>query len=226
MISVLLPTYNERENIKNAIANLKSVLKDIGQEYEIIVIDAGSADTTQKISEESGARVVVQKNPGYGAALKEGFLQVRGDYIITMDTDLSHDPLFIKDMWLRKDRADLIIASRYLPGGKSDAACYRKALSLILNKVFSFALSLPFKDLSSGFRMYRKTIIQGINCAADGFDFLLEILIRIYDNGGKIEEIPFHYFARKEGKSHVKLLKFAKAYFFTLLKMWKYRRLK
>jgi len=221
MITVLIPTYNEGKNIRNLIKKIKVVLGDIKERYEVIVADAGSSDATQKIATELGAKVIVQRKPGYGVALKEGFQQSKGDYIITLDADFSHDPLFIKEMWLKKDSADLIIASRYVVGGKSDASIDRKILSIILNKIFSFTLSLPVKDLSSGFRMYKKEIIRGLNCKADGYNFLIELLIRIWSRGYKIEEVPMHYLARKKGRSHVKLFAFGVSYCITLFKMWR-----
>lgn len=223
MITVLIPTFNEGANIGKLIPKIRSVLEGIGRDYELIVVDGGSTDNTQEVATSLGAKVLLQAKPGYGVALKEGFQAARGDYIITMDADFSHDPDFIKEMWLKRETADLIIASRYCPGGKSDASWDRRILSRVLNQFISFALSLPIKDFSSGFRMYKKSIVQSLNCTTDDYSFLEEILIRICGNGYKIEEIPFHYLTRKIGKSHIKLFKFGVSLISTLFKMWSLR---
>jgi ubiquinone/menaquinone biosynthesis C-methylase UbiE len=116
-----------------------------------------------------------------------------------------------------------VIASRYVPGGKADMGGIRRLLSHILNITYGRVLSLAVKDLSSGFRLYRRNVLQGIPLHSRDFDVLQEILIRIQSEGWRVQEVPFHYMSRGSGKSHARLLKFGWAYLKTLLRMWQLR---
>ncbi len=223
-ISVIIPTFNEEANIGRLLSGINKTLQDENYSYEIIVVDVGSTDRTGEIARKEGAKVLVQKLPGYGGALKEGFDNARGEWFITMDADLSHNPVFIKEMLLNKDNAEVVIASRYVKGGSATIGTFRKILSIILNRVFTVILSLPYKDISSGFRMYHRKAIENIIITARNFDVLEEILIRIHSSGGKIIEIPFHYEIRESGKSHAKLIEFGISYMKTLYKMWRLKK--
>jgi SAM-dependent methyltransferase len=92
-----------------------------------------------------------------------------------------------------------------------------------LNRTFSRVLSLPLRDLSSGFRIYRRDVLTGLKLQARDFDVLEEILIRIHAEGWRIQEVPFHYMARSSGRSHVRLFKFGWAFLKTLVRMWRLR---
>lgn len=222
-ISVLIPVLNEGQNLKILLSLIKLKLNLLTSAYEIIVIDGGSRDNTQKICDEFGVKVIMQSKPGFGTALQEGFEFAKGNFIITMDADLSHEPEFIERMWTNRLHADVIIASRYIEGGFSRMSLFRYILSKILNRVFSFLLSLGIKDLSSNFRLYRKAALDSIQINGRGFDILEEILVKIYCKGWKIIEVPFDYKPRRYGKSHLRLMRVWKDYLKTLFKMWQLR---
>lgn len=222
-LSILIPALNEAENLRALLPELQRHLDTLGVKREILIVDGGSRDGTVECARSYGARVVEQKEPGYGRALREGFAHAKGRYVVTMDADFSHRPVFIEDFWRHREEADLLIASRYVPGGSSKTGLFRKALSIILNRVYTRLLDLPFEDISSGFRMYRRAILQGINLEARDFDVLEEVLIKAYGLGFKIKELPFQYLPRDRGRSHVKLFKFAWSYLKTLFRMWQLR---
>ena len=224
-ISTIIPTLNEEENIKELLQYVKNILSNqtTKDNYEIIVVDGGSKDNTQSKALKYGAIVIQQKTPGYGGALKEGFNRAKGDIIITMDADFSHDPKFIESLLSHQHEAELIIASRYIDGGQANMPLFRKILSIVLNKVFTTILELPYKDISSGFRLYNKKILREINLISQNYEILEEIIIKIHANAWSIVETPFHYHPRKSGKSHVKLFRFAISYLKTLFKMWQIR---
>ena len=140
-----------------------------------------------------------------------------------MDADLSHRPSFITEMWNSRTKAHVLIASRYVPHGHAEMTLFRRVLSKVLNYTYARILSLPFKDLSSGFRMYRSDVLGTFTLRARDFDALEEILIRVYAEGWNILELPFHYMTRGTGRSHAKLLKFGWAYLKTLGRMWRLR---
>jgi dolichol-phosphate mannosyltransferase len=202
---------------------LRGQLNGLNLRSEIIVVDAGSHDGTREAAERWGARVVVQGRPGYGGALMEGLASTTAPYAVTMDADLSHRPVFIEEFWKRRHEADLLIASRYVPGGRADMSPLRRFLSHVLNRTYRRVLSLPVRDLSSGFRMYRRDLLAGLAVRARDFDVLEEILIRVHADGRRILEVPFHYMVRGAGRSHARLIKFGWALFKTLVRMWRLR---
>lgn len=222
-IAVVIPAWNERENLDLLLPALKEVLDELGLVSEIVIADAGSADGTREAAERRGARVVVQQERGYGGALLAGFAATTAPYIVTMDADLSHRPVFLFDFWKYRDRAEVLIASRYVEGGRADMGKGRRVLSHILNRTYGTMLSMPLRDLSSGFRMYRREALEGIKLLSRDFDVLEEILVRVHAEGWRIREVPFSYMARGSGNSHARLFKFAIAYLKTLSRMWSLR---
>src|SRR5262249_61786392 len=100
-----------------------------------------------------------------------------------MDADLSHQPTFIEDMWRERDNAEVIVASRYVPGGSADMPLGRYLLSRFLNMFFCRGLGLEIHDLSSGYRLYRKSAVDGQGFRARDFDILQEILVRAHAEG-------------------------------------------
>ena len=222
-MAVVIPAWNEKENLDLLLPALKEVLVGMGVTAEIVVIDGGSRDGTREAAEKRGARVILQTEPGYGGALRAGFAATTASYIVTMDADLSHRPVFLEEFWRRRDEAEVLIASRYVAGGRADMGWFRRLLSHILNKTYSRVLSLSIRDLSSGFRMYRREVFAGLSPSAQDFDILEEILIRVHAEGWRILEVPFQYMARGSGRSHAKLFKFGLALLKTLVRMWRLR---
>jgi glycosyltransferase involved in cell wall biosynthesis len=221
-ISVVIPVLNEQENLELLLPSLRQVIGELGLAAEILVVDGGSTDESRRVAEQQGARVIQQEG-GFGSALLAGFAASTAPFVVTMDADLSHQPLFLKDLWRRRGEAELVIASRYVEGGKADMGSVRRLLSHVLNRTYSRVLGLRLRDLSSGFRMYRRNSLASLDLQARDFDVQEEILVKLYVQGCRIKEIPFHYRVRKSGKSHVKLLRFGWAFSRTLFRM---RRLK
>jgi dolichol-phosphate mannosyltransferase len=222
-LSVVIPALNEAENLRMLLPLIQQIVAELGIKAEITVVDGGSADDTEAVVEALNARLVRQTERGYGGALLAGFAAAGAPYVATMDADLSHPPIFLKDFWRERSTADVLIASRYVAGGQADMALGRRILSAILNRTYAVLLGLKLKDLSSGFRMYDRKQIEKLDLRARDFDVLEEILVKIHLNGGRIKEVPFHYRVRQSGKSHAKLMKFGWAYSKTLLRMCRLR---
>lgn len=223
-LSIVIPVLNEGANLQELLPALHDVAKQIAVDHEIVLVDGGSADNTWQVGQDGGASVIRQQGQGYGVALRDGFAAAHGEYILTLDGDMSHRPDFIPAMWKKRDKAELVIASRYAPGGSSDMTRLRWFLSRTLNKFFTIGLSLPFHDISSGFRLYRASLLADLNLVSADFDVQEEILIKAYSRGTTIIEVPFHYSQRKSGDSHVNLLKFGVSYLKTFSRMWRLRR--
>ena len=222
-LSIIIPTLNERDNLAELVPELHRSIPSTVTEYEILIVDGNSDDGTPQLTSHLEAKVIYQLKPGYGGALEAGFAHAKGEYILTLDADLSHPPSFVPTMWKARQEAEIVIASRYAQGGSASMPWTRRLLSRILNSVFIHGLSLPVSDISSGFRLYNSSVLHSISLSSSHFDVLEEILIRCHADGWRIAEVPFQYQPRRSGRSHAKLLQLGWAFLKTFVRMWKLR---
>ncbi len=223
-ISVVLPVMNERENVRELLPRLKAILGREKLSYEILVIDGNSTDGTREIAESLGATVLPERTRGYAGALTTGLAEARGEYILTLDADMSHEPDFVAKMWRARTRADIVIASRYARGGVAYTGFFRKKLSDFLNFALRRTLSMPIGDLSSGFRLYRREAVQqDFGLESQNFEIQEEILVKAYARGFSVTEVPFVYFPRGSGRSHARVFRFGIDLFKSAIKLWKIR---
>jgi dolichol-phosphate mannosyltransferase len=215
-LTVVIPALDEARNLELLLPALSAVFEEMDLTVETVVVDGGSRDDTAAIAAALGARVIAQRERGYGGALLAGFDAATAPWVMTLDADLSHRPTFIHDLWGARGSADLIIASRYVSGGASRTSLSRRILSRILNRAYSWALSVPVRDMSSGFRLYRRHVLESLSLISRDFDVLPEILTRLFVDRRRIIEVPFQYESRRAGRSHVRLARFACSYLKTL----------
>ena len=185
-LSIIIPAKDEAGNLARLLPELAAVLADLSIEYEILVVSNAEDVNTRVDASDSRARTLKQAEPGYGGALLTGFAAARGSFILTMDADLSHRPSVVRDLWEQRATAEVIVASRYVSGGSAEMPILRLMLSQILNRFFALGLSLPVRDLSSGFRLYRADLIRTSPFGARDFDLLQEMLVRLYCDGWRI----------------------------------------
>ncbi len=222
-LAVVVPAVDEGDNLARLLPALAEVLAELDVPAEVVVVDGGSRDDTADVAARYGARVVQQRERGYGGALAAGFAATAARHVVTMDADLSHRPAFLADLWRRRGDADVLIASRYVARGGAHMGWVRGLASCALNRAFAHVLGLPQRDLSSGFRMYRREVLDHVVFTARDFDALEEILIRAVNSGFRVVEVPFVYLPRRHGHSHVRPLRFAWAFASTLLRLWRMR---
>jgi dolichol-phosphate mannosyltransferase len=222
-ISVILPVVNERDNLLILLPRIKATLEREKLSYEIVVVDGNSIDGTREAAAGLGARVVAERRRGYAGALETGFAEAAGDYVLTLDADLSHDPDFITKMWRARDRGNIVIASRYVRGGVTYTSFIRNWTSFALNLVLGRMLSVPVRDMSSGFRLYRRDALEGLTLDSKNFEVQEEVLVRAYARGFSVVEVPFVYFPRGSGRSHAKLFSFGIDIGRSALRLWKLR---
>ena len=192
-LSVVVPVWNGEHSLGRLLPRLRSVLESIGVQTEIVVVlppDEPVADLVERF----GARVEEFKGGGYGQALNAGLAAARGRWVVTMDADFSHHPEFVRTLWLRRREADVLIASRYVPGAYAKMPVSRRVASRTLNRLYRTSLALPYQDLSSGFRMYARDVVDDIGPVnAEGLDSLQEILVKAFSQGWKTVEVPLFY---------------------------------
>ena len=222
-ISVILPVVNERDNLLILLPRIQTSLEREKLSYEIIVVDGNSIDGTREAAADLGARVVRERRPGFAGALETGFAEAAGDYVLTLDADLSHDPDFIGKLWVARHRGDIVVASRYARGGVVYTSFIRRWTSFLLNLVLGRMLSIPVRDMSSGFRLYRSDALRELKLVSTNLEVQEEILVRAYARGFSVVEVPFVYFPRATGTSHTRLIRFGLDILYSSLKLWKVR---
>lgn len=208
---VVLPTYNEAENIGPFLRALREAAPDT----DVLVVDDNSPDGTGRIAEEVGAEVggvEVLHRPGkngLGSAYREGFARVLGadyDVVVSMDADFSHDPAQIPEFLAAIDNgADLVIGSRYVTGGgTTDWPVHRQLLSKWGNAYTRSILGVGARDCTSGYRAYRSSALASIeptSTTAEGYAFLTELVRRLTTAGAVVVEEPIIFRDRTRGKS-------------------------
>ncbi len=212
--SVIVPTYNEKENIATLIEQLLALPVDL----EVIVVDDNSPDGTGEIvdalAEQHPGRVHClhrEGKLGLGTAYVAGFqyaLEAGQELIVTMDADFSHPPGAIPRM-VEKIAAgyDLVIGSRYVPGGATlDCTLLRKLLSWGANAFARTALGLQAHDATAGFRCYRREVFKSIaldRIFSSGYSFLIEMLYKVQRQGWRVGEAPITFQNRQQGASKI-----------------------
>ncbi len=206
--SIIIPTYNEADNILRLI---KDILSYISQSNtEILVVDDNSPDKTGSIvesyaSNNKNIRILYRsKKEGLSKAILHGINEARGNKIIVMDADFSHPPSVIPIILNELNNNDLVIASRYIKGGKIlNWPFKRRFLSKSAKNIAKYILSINIKDPLSGFFGFKKGIIDNIEFDALGYKLLLEIIVKC--NNIKIKEIPYTFINRRMGESKLSI---------------------
>ena len=212
---VVIPTYNEAENIHRVLRAVRSALPDAG----ILIVDDGSPDGTADLAEQVGAELgsidVLRRSAksGLGSAYRAGFawgLQRGWDAFVEMDADLQHDPQALPSLVAPiADGVDLVVGSRYVPGGSIPKwSWYRKLLSQGGNIYAAALLGLGIKDSTSGFRVYSARVLGAIDLGvvrAEGYGFQIEMVRQVLDHGGRVVEVPIRFVDRVEGESKMSM---------------------
>jgi len=214
--SIVVPAYNEEETIGDLINVILDESKGWKEEWELIIVDDGSTDRTNEIIMRSkgkfkGMLITHNVNKGLGKALDTGFKAATGDYIVTMDADLTHEPKMIPVLVnaARDNEAQLVIASRYAKGGgMKDVPGWRVIISKIANGVFNFFFGI--KDASAGFKCYDKSIVKEMTVESRDFSCQIEIVLKLLHIRPRIKvvEVPYILSTRRKGQSKFKLSMF------------------
>ncbi|MFH1968377.1 MAG: glycosyltransferase [bacterium] len=163
-LSVILPSYQESNNLAVILPKIKEELLKLNINYEIIVVDTLLAmDETEKICKDNEVLYLNRESGNsYGDAIKTGIKKAVGGFVIFMDADDSHSPEFITELYEHRNEADVIIASRYIDGGNTENSRILILMSLIVNVLYSLVLNLKCKDVSNSFKLYKGEQLKGL----------------------------------------------------------------
>jgi dolichol-phosphate mannosyltransferase len=222
---IVIPTYNERENIANLV---EDVLRCV-PETDLLIIDDHSPDGTGQVVDELAARIpqvkVVHRagKLGLGTAYVLGFhyaIEQEYDLVFEMDADYSHDPRYLPRFLEAIEGADLVIGSRYIPGGGTpNWSALRRFISGGGNIFARMMLGIPVRDCTSGYRCYRTEALRTLNLAAvraQGYAFQVELAFNFWKSGYRVREVPIIFVDRRVGKSKMSRRIFAEAFVWVL----------
>jgi len=215
-ITIILPTYNEAENLPKLVSALLSLSLDLS----VLVVDDHSPDGSGRIADELSRQYVDKVDVlhragklGLRSAYIEGFrkaFELNADVVVQMDADFSHDPAVLMEMAQQIESCDVVIGSRYVKGGSLDARwpAWRKLLSAFGNFYARTILNFPLRDVTTGYRMWRREALLRMpldRIRSSGYIFLVEMAYIAYLMGYKITEVPIHFADRRLGKSKMSL---------------------
>jgi len=213
-ILVVIPTYNERQNLTNLVPQVLALRPDL----EILVVDDNSPDGTGDVAAglgESTGRVHLLRRPGklgLGSAYVDGFrwalANTEAEFIFEMDADFSHDPQFLPEMIrvAEEEGADLVVGSRYLGGGANvvNWPISRLILSYSANVYARIVTGMSLSDSTGGYKCFRRRVLEAIDLdriRSDGYGFQIEMNFHSWKNGFTIREVPIVFVDRHSGSS-------------------------
>jgi dolichol-phosphate mannosyltransferase len=227
-LSVILPTFNERESINSLVAEIVSHLSPTGKSFEILVVDDDSPDGTwEEVSRQwvgdSRVRPLLRKNEkGLATAILHGIRHAAGDKIIVMDTDFNHPPRLIPLLVAITDYFSVASGSRYVIGGGMETSRFRYIGSKLFNKFVHYVLKMQTTDNLSGYFCFRKEVLEGIPLEKIFFgygDFYIRFLYVMQRRGHPIIEVPVVYKDRMGGLSKTDLKSELFKYFRSVMKI-------
>ena len=200
VLTVVMPTLNEEEGIRDCIKRIKSAVRELEIPTEVIVSDS-SSDRTPQIAREEGAIVVHPDGRGYGYAYRYAFQYARGDYIAIGDADTTYDFKELPKLYtlLHEENADMALGSRLNGEIKPGAmpALHRYVGNPLLTRFLNGFYKAGVSDAHSGFRLIKRDALEGMNLRSDGMEFASEMIMEASTKGLRIEEVPITYHERK-----------------------------
>jgi dolichol-phosphate mannosyltransferase len=222
LISIIVPVFNEADNLRELLPALSRSLEALGLRYEVIVVDDGSTDQTGEIVRQLAwpqlRLIQLRRNSGQTAALMAGIRFSKGDILITMDGDFQNDPADIPKLLAKLDEGyDLVSGWRQQ---RKDAALQRNLPSSLANRLISAVSGIYLHDYGCTLKAYRRQALQGVQLYGEMHRF---IPIYAYWNGARVTEIPVKHHERRHGVSHYSLIRIPKVLFDLLVVVFLHR---
>ena len=213
-VSIVLATFNERENILDTIA---SIFENLGDSTEVIVVDDDSPDQTWHLAQElANPKVKVIRRVGtrgLASAFNRGILETRGQIVGWMDADMCMPPNMLPGMIALLERYDVVVGSRYAPGGEDDRTPLRVLASRLINGLATLVLGYGIRDYDSGFVVLRRSVFDRVSLIPTGYGaYFMEFLYTCRRKGLTVHEVPYTFRDRQKGisKSAPSLWRFAR----------------
>ncbi len=204
-ISVVIPVFNEEVTVGNVVTRTRKTLEKIGVSYEILVVDDGSVDKSANIAQELKAHVLRKTHKGKGFALRSGFNRARGELVVTLDADGSHQPEEIPLVlqYLRENKADFVIGSRFFDSeaNKTKIPKINRAGNKMFNDLIGYLTGVQISDSQSGFRAIRSSLIKRMRLNSHGYEVESEMLVKALRMGARVAETPISFVQRTVGSS-------------------------
>ncbi len=212
-VSVVIPTFNE----ERVIGDIIKKIKELYPSFEIIVVDDGSSDHTAEVAQKSGAKTIIHPyNIGNGAAVKTGIRNASGEYIVLMDGDGQHAPEDIERLLEQAPYFDLVIGAR---DASTHASIGRRWANWCYNKLASYVGKFPIKDLTSGFRVFkRKTVLKFLYLFPNTFSYPTTSTLAYLRSGLTIKYVPIKA-NKRIGKSKINIIKDGARFFLIILRI-------
>jgi len=227
-LSIVLPAYEEAANLEVLLPRLHAVAQTLASSHEIVVVDTDTPrDATPQVCQQHQARYAARRGGNlYGHAIRTALQEARGRFVVLMDADGSHNPDYLPGLWQQRETADIVIASRYVTGGRTENPAVLIFLSHAVNYVFRFVLGLKCFDVSNSFRLYHGDELRKLKLKCNHFDIVEEILVKLVfaRRDYVIKEVPIVFEKRKAGQTKRNLFTFAIGYIVTLVRLMKLKR--
>jgi len=226
LIDIVIPAYDELPNLRILIPKINSILQPSFQfNLNVILRNDESNEVFDEILNLKANPIRRMDGDSFGDAIRTGVKSIspNSKYTVFMDADGSHDPNTIPRLIyaIENTGSDVVVASRYVKGGKTDNGVVLRMMSRILNLIFGIVLGIKARDISTNFKVYKSDVLRGVKLQCNNFDILEELLIQIRHQSGKIkvEEIPDHFHNRELGESKRRLGPFIVGYILTLIRL-------
>src|SRR3989338_3826758 len=229
-LSVVISALNEGERVAEVLTRVLESLKRNNINGEVVFMNNHSTDNTgenaDRVAQQyANLRVIHRQNrpnKDLGSSLREGIANAKGKFYLIMDCDLSHNPDDIVRLFSERDKADIIIGSRFVKGGSAELNFKRWLFTRTYNNLARLLVGIPVKDLTTGFKLYRTELIRRLDLKQNGFGLVVEMPIKAYLSGATFLEIPIKY-ARSPKESTLNYRKQFRSYMTPVMEGFKER---
>lgn len=226
-LTIMIPAYLEAASLRTLIPQIHAAAGALTPSYELLILDTQQPldDTAEVCAALHATHVRRTGGNHYGDAIRTGFAMARGEFLLCMDADGSHNPSYFASMWARRNTWDIVIGSRYAEGGQTENPRILIFMSWVVNVTFRMAFSIKAKDVTNSFRLYRTDVLKPLRLESNAFDILEELLIKAVTARppATVGEVPVTFERRKAGESKRNLVKFAFGYLTTLRRLRKFQ---